>query len=424
MVAFRKRVPGGSFTPPARPSIYGAMARQPQSQSQASTQPQSTASPPEAATGGPALHESGGILTIDLGAIVANYKMLRARVTPGECAAVVKGDAYGCGIDQVTTALTRAGCQTFFVAHLSEARRVRAIAREAVIYVLNGFSAAAGQGFVDTYARPVINSLVELAEWDHFVAATGFTGSAALHVDTGMNRLGLTIEEAAAIAAHIRSESHHIALLMSHLACADRPDHPLNDQQIRQFREIRSLFRGISSSLANSSGIFLDASTYCDVVRPGVALYGGNPSPGKPNPMKPVIELKAHILQVRNVAKGAAVGYGSTWTAKRDSRIAVIAAGYADGIPRAAAITEGAKEGTKPREVLVAGKRCRMVGRISMDLMALDVTELPVSAVRRDQMVTLIGEGLSLDEVAAQAGTISYELLTGLGHRFHRVWKA
>jgi alanine racemase len=390
------------------------MARQPQVQH--------TSPPPEPATttGGPALQESGGILTIDLGAIVANYKMLHARVTPGECAAVVKGDAYGCGIDQVTTALTRAGCQTFFVAHLAEARRVRAIAREAVIYVLNGFSSAAGQGFVDTYARPVINSLVELAEWDHFVAATGFAGSAALHVDTGMNRLGLTIEEAAAIAAHIRSESHHIALLMSHLSCADRPDHPLNDQQIRQFREIRSLFRGISSSLANSSGIFLDASTYCDMVRPGIALYGGNPMPGKPNPMKPVIELKAHILQVRNLAKGAAVGYGATWTAKRDSRIAVIAAGYADGVSRAAAITEGAK----PREVLVAGKRCRMVGRISMDLTALDVTDLPVCAVRRDQMVTLVGEGLSLDEVAAQAGTISYEVLTSLGHRFHRVWKA
>jgi len=208
--------------------------------------------------------------------------------------------------------------------------------------------------------------------------------------------------------------------LMSHLACADRPEHPLNDQQIRQFRELRSLFRGIGSSLANSAGIFLDASTYCDVARPGIALYGGNPIPAKPNPMKPVVELTARILQVRNVAKGGAVGYGSTWTAKRDSRIAVIAAGYADGIPRAAAVTEG----PKPREVLVAGKRCRMVGRISMDLLAIDVTDLPVSAVRRDQMVTLIGDGLNLDEVAAQAGTISYELLTNLGRRFHRVWKA
>jgi alanine racemase len=391
------------------------MARQPQIRSASSP-------PPEPATtiGGPAPQEAGGILTIDLGAIAANYKLLHSRVMPAECAAVVKGDAYGCGIDQVTATLSRAGCQTFFVAHLSEARRVRAIAREAVIYVLNGFSSAASQGFVETYARPVINSLIELAEWDHFVATSGFVGSAALHVDTGMNRLGLTIEEAAAIAAHIRSESHHIALLMSHLACADRPEHPLNDQQIRQFREIRSLFRGIGSSLANSSGIFLDASTYCDVVRPGIALYGGNPTLSKPNPMRPVIELKAHILQVRNLGKGAAVGYGATWTAKRESRIAVIAAGYADGVARAAAITEGAK----PREAVVAGKRCPIVGRISMDLLALDVTDLPVSAVRRDQMVTLIGDGLTLDEVATQAGTISYEVLAGLGQRYHRVWMA
>ena len=389
------------------------MARQPQAQ-------QSVPPPkPASAASGPVPQEAGGTLTIDLGAIAANYKTLRARVIPSECAAVVKGDAYGCDIDPVTAALTRAGCQTFFVAHLSEARRVRAIAPEAVIYVLNGFSHTAGQAFAETQARPVLNSLVELAEWDHFVSASGFTGGAALHVDTGMNRLGLSIEEAAAIASHIRSESHRITLLMSHLACADRPEHPLNDQQIRQFREIRSLFRGIGSSLANSSGIFLDASTYCDVVRPGVALYGGNPTPGKPNPMRPVIDLQTHVLQVRDVAKGATVGYGATWTAKRDSRIAVIAAGYADGIARAAAITEG----TAPREVLVAGKRCRMVGRVSMDLLALDVTDLPANAVRRHQMVTLIGEGLSLDEVAAQAGTISYEVLTNLGRRFHRVWK-
>jgi len=392
------------------------MARQP-------TVQQAPAPPPEpvTTTGGPSPLEAGGILTIDLGAICANYRTLAARVVPGECAAVVKADAYGCGIDQVSAALVRAGCRTFFVANLDEARRVRAQAREAVIYVLNGFSSASSQAFVDTYARPVISSSVELAEWDHFIAASKWTGGAALHVDTGMNRLGLTIEEAAAVASRIQLENHGVALLMSHLACADTPSHPLNDRQIRQFREIRSLFRGISSSLANSSGIFLDSSTYCDMVRPGVALFGGNPTPGRSNPMKPVVELQGRILQVRHVEKGAAVGYGATWTAKRDSRIAVIAAGYADGILRAATTTDG--NAPAPREVVVAGKRCRVAGRISMDLTAVDVTDVPVSAVRRDMMATLIGAGLELDAVATQAGTISYEVLTSLGRRFHRVWK-
>jgi alanine racemase len=392
------------------------MARQPTVQ-QAPAPP----SEPVTTTGGPAAVEAGGILTIDLAAIHANYRALAGRVLPGDCAAVVKGDAYGCGIDQVSAALARAGCHTFFTANLDEARRVRAQTREAVIYVLNGFSSASSQSFIDIAARPVISSSVELAEWDNFVATSKWTGGAALHVDTGMNRLGLTIEEAAAVASRIQLADHGVALLMSHLACADQPNHPLNDRQIRQFREIRSLFRGIPSSLANSPGIFLDSSTYCDMVRPGVALYGGNPTPGRSNPMKPVIGLQARILQVRHVEKGAAVGYGATWTAKRDSRIAVIAAGYADGIPRAAATTEG--NATAPREVIVAGKRCRITGRISMDLMAVDVTDLPVNTVRRDLMATLIGEGLTLDEVATQAGTISYEMLTNLGRRFHRVWK-
>ena len=392
------------------------MARQPTVQ-QAPAPP----SEPVTTTGGPPLVETGGILTIDLSALYANYRLLAARVVPGECAAVVKGDGYGCGIEPVTETLIRAGCRTFFVANLDEARRVRGKSREAVIYVLNGFSSASSKAFVDIAARPVISSSVELAEWDNFIATSHWNGGAALHVDTGMNRLGLTIEEAAAVASRIQLENHGVALLMSHLACADLPNHPLNDRQIRQFREIRSLFRGISSSLANSSGIFLDSATYCDMVRPGVALYGGNPTPGRGNPMKPVVELQGRILQVRHVEKGATVGYGATWTAKRDSRIAVIAAGYADGIPRAAQTTD--PPATAPREVIVAGKRCRITGRISMDLMAVDVTDVPVSEVRRDMMATLIGSGLTLDEAATQAGTISYELLTNLGRRFHRVWK-
>jgi alanine racemase len=385
------------------------------------------ASEPEAAPpsdpvttyGGPPEAEAPGVLTIDLGAIFDNYRALAVRVLPTECAAAVKSDAYGCGMGPVVATLTRAGCKTFFVAHLAEARQVRAVAPEATIYVLNGFTAGSGPAFVEAYAQPVINSSNELGEWDHFVQTSGWTGGCAIHVDTGMNRLGLTIDETAAVAARVQSENHGLTLLMSHLACADRPENPLNDQQIRQFREIRVLFRGIASSLANSGGIFLDKSAYCDLVRPGIALYGGNPTPGKPNPMKPVIDLKARVLQVRSVPKGGTVGYQAAWSAKRASRIAVIAAGYADGVFRAAAQTDSAQG----RDVLVAGKHCRIVGRISMDLMAVDVSELPDGTVRRGDMVTLIGEGLTIDDVAAQVGTISYEVLTNLGKRFHRIWK-
>ena len=383
------------------------MARQPKS---------ATAPPPEPATaGGPPENEAGGILTIDLGAIFDNYRTLALKVMPTECAAVVKGDAYGCGLDQVTATLSRAGCKTFFVAHLEEARRVRRQAPEAAIYVLNGFTPGTGPAFADVYARPVINSSVELAEWDQFVSSSGWSGGVGLHVDTGMNRLGLSLDETAAVAMRMQSENHGLALLMSHFACADQPQHPLNDQQIRQFREIRTLFRGIPGSLANSSGIFLDQSAYCDMVRPGAALYGVNPTPGKPNPMKPVIELQSRVLQVRTVPRNAAVGYGATWTAKRASRIAVIAAGYADGVLRAASALE--------RDVIVAGKRCRVVGRISMDLLTVDVTDLPDNAVRRGHLVTLIGGELNVDAVGAQAGTIGYEVLSSLGARYHRDWK-
>jgi len=373
---------------------------------------------PTAAIAGPPPEEAGGILTIDLAAIFANYRALATRVMPTECAAVVKADAYGCGIEQVVTTLMHAGCRTYFVAHLAEARRVRAIAKEAAIYVLNGFTTGSGPAFVEAYARPVINSSVELAEWDHFVAQSGWQGGAGVHVDTGMNRLGMSIDETAAVAARMQSEQHGLTLLMSHFAYAERREHPLNDQQIRQFREIRTLFRGIPGSLANSAGMFLDEAAYCDMVRPGVALYGGNPTPGKPNPMKPVINLQVRVLQVRNVPRGATVGYQAAWTARRASRIAIIAAGYGDGILRAAAATDA----DPGRHMLIAGNRCRIVGRVSMDLVAVDITDLKEGAVRRGDLVTLIGDELTIDAVASEAGTIGYEVLTNLGRRFHRVW--
>jgi len=363
--------------------------------------------------------EAGGILTIDLGAIVANWHELGRRAMPSECAAVIKANGYGCGIEPVARTLTAAGCKTFFVADLSEARRVRGVVADPAIYVLNGLWPGTAPAFAENNARPVIGSLVELAEWDAFCAGNQWRGGAALHVDTGMNRLGISANEAAALAPRIRAEKHGITLLMSHLVSAEQPGHPLNEQQIKLFREVRLLYRGIPGSLANSSGIFLGSAAHCDMVRPGAALFGVNPTPGRRNPMRPVVGLQARVVQVRTVLKGETVGYNATWTAKHAMRIAVVAVGYADGYPRAASATDAAPGA----DAIVGGTRCPIAGRVSMDLLAIDITALPDHSVRRGDFVTLLGSEIGVDELAAAAGTIGYEVLTSLGHRYHCLYR-
>jgi len=375
---------------------------------------------PARAPAAPHYAEAGGVLTIDLGAIEANWRALASRAVPVDCAAVVKADAYGCGLEEVVARLAKAGCGTFFVADLAEGRRVRAVARDAVIYVLNGVLPNTAQALSDSLLRPVINSTAELAEWDGLVAARRWRGGCALHVDTGMNRLGITPDEAMAIASRIQSENHGFTLLMSHLACAEIADHPMNDKQIRLFREIRSLYRGVPCSLANSSGIFLDGGAVnYDLVRPGAALYGVNPTPGRKNPMRPVVELKGLIVQVRAVKRGDSVGYGGAWTSERPSRIAIVAVGYGDGYSRA----HGATAAKPAAQVIVNGKHCPIVGRISMDLMAVDVSDLAEGTVRRGDFATLIGGDIDVDRLAGWAGTIGYEVLTSLGRRYYRVYK-
>jgi len=360
-----------------------------------------------------------GILTVDLDAIVANWRKLEKTAVPAECAAVIKADAYGCGVDPVARALAAAGCKTFFVATLGEAGAVRAALPSTVIYVLDGFFQNSGDAYAKIDARPVIGDLNELAEWDVFCRRTGWTGGAAIHIDTGMNRLGLTITEAQGIVPRINAGDHGITLVMSHLACAESLNHPLNAEQVAGFREIASLFSGVPASLSNSSGVFLGAQFQFDMVRPGSALYGVNPTPEADNPMQPVVELKARIVQIRNVERGESVGYGGTWTTRRPTRLAIVSAGYADGYFRSG----GSNDGTRGAEVVVAGKRCPVAGRISMDLMAIDVTDLDKNAVRRGHMVTLIGEGITVDELAHHFGTIGYEVLTNLGRRYARVYK-
>jgi alanine racemase len=363
--------------------------------------------------------ETGGTLTVDLDAIAENWQTLTRRLLAVECGAVVKANAYGLGLEPVTARLAKAGCKTFFVADVAEARRARSQEPEAAIYVLNGFSPQAAHAFAELNVQPVINSTMELAEWDAFVATQGWRGGAAIHIDTGMNRLGMSAEEAAALALRLQQENHGITLLMSHLACAEVPDHPLNASQIRLFRELRMLYHGVPASLANSAGIFIGSTAHFDLARPGAALYGINPTPGRDNPMRNVLTLSGRILQVRKVPQGESVGYGAGWNAKRASRIAVAALGYADGLLRAGSGLDRKAGGS----AIIGDKRCPVVGVISMDLACIDVTDLPNNAVRRGDSATFIGEGLLIDEVAASAGTIAYEVLVRLGSRCHLAYR-
>lgn len=367
----------------------------------------------------PSEPDTAGLLTIDLAAIVANWRELKTRADPAECAAVVKADAYGCGIEPVATVLSKAGCETFFVAHLTEARRVRAVAPGATIYVLNGLLPGTAPAYADGHYRPVLGSLGDLADWEAFVATNDWRGGAALHIDTGMNRLGLRMQEAAAVAPRIARTHGLITLIMSHFACSEVPDHPLNAKQMGLFGEVRAMFPNTTASLANSSGIFLGPDAHHDLVRPGVALYGANPTPGHLNLMRTVVALQGRVIQVRLVEQGDTVGYNGVWTAKRPSRIAIIGVGYADGYLRAASVTD-TKIGA---EAIVAGHRCPLAGRVSMDLLTVDVTDLPETQPRRGDLVTLLGEDITVDDLASHADTIGYEVLTSLGRRYRRIYQ-
>jgi alanine racemase len=366
-----------------------------------------------------ALANVTSVLTVDLDAIVANWRKLEKTAVPAECSAVIKANAYGCGLEPVARVLAKAGCKTFFVATLDEARATRAAAPSAVIYVLNGFIQNTGDAYAKVDAKPVIGDLNELAEWDVFCRRAGWAGGAAIHIDTGMHRLGLTVAEAQGLIPRINAGDHGISLVMSHLACAESLHHPMNAKQLATFREIASLFTGVPASLSNSSGIFLGSPFQFDMVRPGAALYGVNPTPEADNPMQGVVDLKARVVQIREVERGDSVGYGATWTARRPTRLAIVSAGYADGYFRAG----GSNDGTRGAEVVVAGKRCPIAGRVSMDLMAIDVTDLEKNAARRGHLVTLIGDGITVDELAHHFGTIGYEVLTSLGLRHARVYK-
>jgi alanine racemase len=353
------------------------------------------------------------VLTVDIGALARNWQALARRAAPAECGANVKANAYGCGIEIAGPALARAGCRTFFVAHLSEARRLRAVVPDAAIYLLHGLPARGAHLLHAIDARPVLGSAEEIAEWRE----AGAERPAALHVDTGMNRLGLRAEEALALARSGGLSGLNISLLMSHFVSAEIADDPMNARQIAAFATLRTAFRDTPASLANSSGLFLREPCPHDLVRPGYALYGGNPVPGRPNPMEPVVRLEAPVVVVRRVKAGETIGYNGQWTAPSDRRIAVIASGYADGIDRRASSSDTRTGG----HAIAGGVLCPIVARVSMDLITVDISALPPGAVVRGDPITLIGGELDIDRVAAQLGTLGYEVLTRIAARVSRV---
>ncbi len=362
---------------------------------------------------------AGAVLSIDLAALQANYRFLAKKAGKAACGAAVKGNAYGLGLEPVSRALWDAGCRDFFVARPKEGEDLRALLPKATIYVLDGLFPGQAEFYARHELRPALISLDEAREWAAFGRRYGRALPCAVHVDTGINRLGLTVDEFSALLADdFLVAGLGISLLMSHLACADAPPHPLNAVQMKRFAGLRKKLKGVPASLANSSGIFLGKDYVNDLCRPGIALYGGNPTPGRKNPMKAVATLEGTVLQVRNIKKGETVGYSATWKAPRDSRIAILGAGYKDGVPRL--LSSRQKDG--PAQVIVAGKRCPIVGRVSMDMMAIDVTALPAAKVMRGTRAEILGPRLPIDEVAGWAGTISYELLTRLGSRYARLY--
>jgi alanine racemase len=356
---------------------------------------------------------SSAIVTIDLEALQSNYKTLAQLALPALCGVAIKGEAYGLGMAMVAKVLWAQGCTNYFVARPMEGAELREVLPDAAIYVLDGFYVGQADFYLKNRLMPALASLAEAREW---LLDTG-GAPCAIHVDTGIHRLGFTSAEFAQFCADADVlKSIQIKLLMSHLACADEVDHPLNLRQLEAFNNHRKLLPDVPTSFANSSGILLGADYHFNLVRAGVALYGDNPQPGRPNPMKPVVTLQVKVMQTRFVKKGDTIGYSATWTAPRDSRIAILGAGYRDGIPRK--LSSSQVDG--PAQVFIAGRRVPIVGRVSMDMMACDVTDMPQDEIECGTLAEMFGPNISVDEAASWAGTISYELLTHLGNRYHR----
>lgn len=361
-------------------------------------------------------------LTIDLGALADNWRMLARASGKARAGAAVKGDGYGLGIEAVVPALYDAGCRDMFVATPDEGMLARQFAPEARIFVLSGVWPGVEAQFVSHDLVPVLVSEEQIACWTNAVAFDE-ERPCALMVDTGMNRLGLSVEEALALAGDpTRPASFSPVLLLSHLAAASEVSHPLNRKQLESFQAVARAYEGVEASLANSAGIQLGPDYHFDLTRPGIGIYGGEAVDKVKNPSLPVVTAETRILQIRHAKAGEPVSYGATHVLTRDSRLAIVSTGYADGYHRALS-----GSGVPLRQPVsqgglgfVAGRQVPVAGRVTMDLTIFDVTDVPEGEIRVGDYIELFGANILLDDAARAAGTIGYELLTGLGNRYQR----
>lgn len=379
---------------------------------------------PQVHGSGPAFDLAGGTLTIDLGALAGNWRALTALCAPARVASVVKADAYGLGIEHAVPALAEAGCTDFFVATIPEGVAAREVAGTARIFVLSARVTPETAHTLRAHRLiPVLNTTGDIACWESEGWSGGAQLPAALHVDTGMNRLGVTHEEAAFFAQeNALTRAIHVPLVISHLACADEPGHAMNARQLESFQRVAGLFPHSDSSLSNSAGIGLGAEFRRALVRAGIVLYGAPPVAALDGVVRPVATARARVLQLRRARSGEIVGYGGAARLQRDSLLAVTGAGYADGLLRAAsgAGVDQRVGGTPGAQGWIAGHRVPVIGRISMDLTIFDVTDLPAGSVGEGDLIELFGNNVPVEAFARAAGTIPYEVLTSIGQRYHR----
>lgn len=358
-------------------------------------------------------HATAPTVTVDLDAIIANYRFLVNRVAPAECAAVVKTNAYGLGMVPVSAALDAAGCRSFFVANAESGAQLRGLLPSARIYIFHGVATLEEAKFTAAYGLiPILNTHHQLAMWQEAAQKAGKALPAAIQVDTGMIRLGFTPEDARALSEDPAALSGvDVRLLVSHLGCSFDETHALTCRQLAAFDELRRWFPGVKASLVNSAGLFFSADCRADLVRPGGALYGLNPPNALENPLRCVVTLHAPILQIRTLAQDETVGYSATHAAPKGARIATLAIGYADGLVHGL---------TNAGKVWIAGYEAPIIGKVSMDLTTVDVSAIPEGAVQEGDMAEIYGPNRSFQLLAQEAGTAAYELFTSLGPR---VWR-